>query len=162
MPSSCCRELKHCMSACRVMSRMPVQLRHGWKSIPWFPGSIIPDSPATRIMPGRKNICRKERVPSSVSVSRAVCKPARPSSTTSSFFRILPMSAMPSRWLFTPHPPLISSFPRKNSSPTGVTADFIRLSVGIECIDDILADISRHWKLRRADPSESVMMANVC
>lgn len=50
---------------------------------------------------------------------------------------------MPSRWRFTPpRPPTRSSPPRSNSDP-GVTDDFVRLSVGLEDVRDIIPDLDQ-------------------
>ena len=61
----------------------------------------------------------------------------------SSCSRTWPTSATPSRWSSTRPARRTSSSAARSSAPTGVTDDFIRLSIGLEDIDDIIADLDQ-------------------
>ena len=53
------------------------------------------------------------------------------------------MSVMPRALRSIRQQPRISNYLREEQFATGVTPDFIRLSIGIEHIDDIIADIEQ-------------------
>ena len=80
---------------------------------------------------------------SSGSASPAAARRAGGSSRARSSSRTSPTSATPSRWSSTRRRRRTRSSPRRSRSPRGVTDDFVRLSVGIESIDDILADLDQ-------------------
>ena len=75
------------------------------------------------------------------SASRAGSRRARSSSTRSSCTATWPTWATCAAWPSTRPPPRTSSSSPTSRPTTGVTPDLVRLSVGIESIDDILADL---------------------
>jgi O-acetylhomoserine (thiol)-lyase len=50
---------------------------------------------------------------------------------------------MPSRWPATQPPPRTASSTPEELAKAGVSADTVRLSIGIEHIDDLIADLSQ-------------------
>ena len=89
----------------------------------------------------RRSTCRAAPGRSSASACAAEPTQAASSSTRSSSSRTSRTSATRRRWPSIRRRRRTSSSRRKSSSATGVTPDFVRLSVGLEHIDDILADI---------------------
>ena len=52
-----------------------------------------------------------------------------------------------------------SSSPRRSSSLTGVTPGYVRLSVGLEHPDDIIAESARRWTRRARRPEQPALKA---
>ena len=81
---------------------------------------------------------------SSGSASRAAVEAGkRFIESASSCSRTWPTSATPSRWSSTRRRRRTRSSRARSSSQTGVTDDFVRLSVGIEYVEDIIADLDQ-------------------
>jgi O-acetylhomoserine/O-acetylserine sulfhydrylase len=77
------------------------------------------------------------------SASAAASRPASASSTRSSWPATSPTSATPRRWSSTRPARRTSSSPRAEQRSAGVTPELVRVSVGIEHIDDIKADFAQ-------------------
>ena len=95
---------------------------------------------------GRRSTCPTGRARSSRSASRAGSRRARASSTASSCTATSPTSATCAASRSTRRPPPTSSSTPTSRSTTGVTPDLVRLSVGIESLDDILADLDAGFR----------------
>ena len=81
--------------------------------------------------------------PSSASASRAAARPGGASWRARGCCRTWPTSATPSRSSSIRRPRRTRSSAAEEQLETGVTDDFVRLSIGIESIDDIVADIEQ-------------------
>ena len=79
----------------------------------------------------------------SASNSPAARKPAAASSTRWRCSITSPISATRAAWRSIPPPPRTRSLIPQEQEATGVSDGYVRLSVGIEHIDDIIADIER-------------------
>ena len=91
----------------------------------------------------RANISRAEWAASSASSSPAARRPAAASSTGCRCSITSPISAMRAASRSIPPPPRTRSSTPQEQEATGVSDGYVRLSVGIEHIDDIIADIER-------------------
>ena len=95
---------------------------------------------------GRRNTSRAGRAVWSASRSRAARPPAPSSSTRSSSSITSPTSAMRARSPSIRRRPPTRSSRAEEQLATGVTDNYVRLSIGIEHIDDILADLDQALK----------------
>ena len=102
--------------------------------------------PASRTRPmrsPRSTTSAASTAPWSASASRAVARPGGASWRARSCSRTWPTSATPSRSVIHPATTTHSQLTPEEQLETGVTDDFVRLSIGIESIDDIIADIDQ-------------------
>ena len=110
----------------------------------------VGDVPRARVEPvaraGAEVPARTARARSSRSASRAGSRRARSSSTRSSCTATSPTSATCAAWRSTRRPPRTAARRRRAGRPPGVTPDLVRLSVGIETLDDILADLEAGFR----------------
>ena len=84
--------------------------------------------------PGRGVLLRRARRPG---------RRARGSSSRCSCAATWPTSATPARWSSTPAPPPTSSSPTSSWPRPGVPPDLVRISVGLEDVEDILWDLDQ-------------------
>ena len=98
----------------------------------------------------RRSTCPAVRAPSSRSASTVASRRVRASSTRSSCTATSPTwatcAASPSTRATTTHQQLVAD----EQATTGVTPDLVRLSVGIESIDDILADLDAGFRAAKS------------
>ena len=101
----------------------------------------------------RSTAAARATAASSRSSSRAARRPARSSSRRSSCTATSPTSATCAAWSSTRRRTTHSQLTEEEQVATGVYPGLVRLSVGLESIDDILADLDAGFRAAKADLS---------
>ena len=113
----------------------------GHKSVKWV--TLPRPARATRTTSGPRSICPRARARSWASASRAASRPGRSSSTICKLFSHLANVGDAKSLAIHPASTTHSQLTDEEMVTAGVTPDFIRLSVGLEDIEDILWDLDQ-------------------
>ena len=126
---------RHCESALAVARHLAAHPAVAWVNYPLLEGN--------RTRRSRGATCRAARAASSRSASRAAPRPACDSSRPCSSCPISPTSATRSRWSSIRRRRRIASSTKTSSARPACTPEMVRLSIGLETLDDILWDIDQ-------------------
>ena len=141
--SSCCRACRRCRSGWPRTSPTRAGWPSGWRPTRGSSTCAGPDCRRTPITTAPPTTCPTDRARCSRSASAAAGPRESGSSTPSNSPAIWPTSATSARWSSIPPAPRTASSPTSSCSAGGVGPELIRISVGIEDVDDILWDLDQ-------------------
>ena len=130
---------RHCQNAQAVAEWLETRDEVEWVAYPGLKSSKWNDR--AKQVPAQRRRARSWR-----SASRAASRPAGASSTGSSCSATSPTSATCAASRSTRRRRRTRSSPQDEQATTGVTPDLVRLCVGIETLDDILADLEAGFR----------------
>ena len=131
---------RHCENALAVAKFLEAHPLVTWVN---YPGPAV----ASRLRAGARSICPRAAGRSWASASRAAATPARKFiEVGASSPRTWPTSATPRRWSSTRPRTTHSQQTPEELQAAGVTDDYVRVSVGLEDVEDIIADLDQALK----------------